>query len=443
VANPEHLAKLKDGVDAWNKWRAAEPVTPDLTRAHLGGANLAAADLSGANLTKARLGETMLCAANLTGANLSGARLGRANLGAANLAEANLSGADISGANLSTAQLGRANLLKADLRIANLSQADLSGATLSWADLRGADLSGTALRGAQLIASQLRGADLSEADLSGADLSEADLSEADLSDANLSGAFLCKTNLRQAVIKGADFSATRADETLWADLDLSVASNLDSIRHAAPSTVGTDTIRKSKGRLAEIFLRGCGLSDWEVRNARLYDPDLSAADVAEIQEEVHQLLTRGIVQTSPVFLSHSAQDGKFADAIAGGLDELGVRYWRDAKDSASGQADKILDRGISLDPTVLIVVSKRCARDAWLDAEVRAGLELSSRLKRVALCLLALDDTWTTAGFSHEIKDPTKGHTVIDFAAWQNEDVFAERFASVLERLGLLYRKES
>jgi uncharacterized protein YjbI with pentapeptide repeats len=56
VANPEHLAKLKDGVEAWNKWRAEARVAPDLTRAHLGGANLAAADLSGANLTKARLG---------------------------------------------------------------------------------------------------------------------------------------------------------------------------------------------------------------------------------------------------------------------------------------------------------------------------------------------------------------------------------------------------
>lgn len=442
MANPEHLAKLKDGVETWNKWRAANAVTPDLTRAHLGGANLAAADLSGANLTKARLGETILCAANLTGANLSGARLGRANLGSANLAEANLSGADISGANLSTAQLGRANLLKADLRVANISKADLSGTLLSWADLRGADLSGAALRGGQLIASQLRGADLSEADLSGADLSEADLSEADLRDANLSQASLRKANLCQAVLRGSDLGAALSDQTLWADLDLSLANNLDSIRHAAPSTIGTDTIRKSKGRLPEVFLRGCGLSDWEVRNARLYDPDLAATEIADVQEEVHQLLTRGIVQISPVFISCSTEDGAFVDALAGGLDELGVRYWRDIKDPAADAADRILDRGISLNPTVLIVLSKRCARSSWVEGELQMALELSAKLERPALRLLALDDAWTSASWLREIQDETKGHVVVDFADWRNEDVFAERFASLLDGLGLSYRKE-
>jgi uncharacterized protein YjbI with pentapeptide repeats len=443
VANPEHLAKLKGGVEAWNKWRAAAPVAPDLTRAHLGGVNLAAANLSGANLTKSRLGEAILCAANLTGANLSGARLGRADLGAANLAEANLSGADISGANLSTAQLGRANLLKADLRVANLSKADLSGALLSWADLREADLSGAAMRGAQLIASQLRGADLSEADLSGADLSEADLSEADLREANLNQAVLRKANLRQAVLKGADLADMRSDETLWADLDLSGATNLDSIRHTAPSTIGTDTIRKSKGRLPEVFLRGCGLSDWEVRNARLYDPDLSAAEIAEIQEDVHQLLTRGIVQTSPVFISHAVEDGDFVDAMAGGLDEMGVRYWRDMKDAATDQADRILDRGISLNPIVLVVLSKRCAKSAWVDGEVKMALELSARLERPALCLVTLDDAWMAADWSRETQDQAKYVVAVDFSAWHAEDIFAERLATLLGGLGLSYRKES
>ena len=443
MANAEHLAKLKEGVEAWNRWRASSEVAPDLTRAHLGGANLAAADLSGANMTKARLGEAILCAANLTGANLSGTRLGRANLGAANLVEANLSGADISGANLSTAQLGRANLLKADLRVANLSKADLSGASLGWADLRGADLSGAVMRSAQLVASQLRGADLSEADLAGADLSEADLSEADLREANLTQASLRKANLCQAVLKAADLGGARSDETLWAGLDLSEANNLESIRHLAPSTIGADTIRKSKGRLPDVFLRGCGLSDWEVRNVRLYDPELSAGEVAEIQEDVHQLLTRGIVQVSPVFISHSAEDGAFVEAVTSGLDELGVRYWRDVKDAGADQVDKALDRGISLNPTVLIVLSRRCAKSAWVESEVKTALELSSKLERTALCLVAVDDTWKDAKWSREIQDQAKGHVTIDFGSWQNEDVFAERFAQLLDGLGLSYRKES
>ena len=41
MANPEHLAILKRGVDAWNKWRVSNLlVRPDLWDADLGGADL-------------------------------------------------------------------------------------------------------------------------------------------------------------------------------------------------------------------------------------------------------------------------------------------------------------------------------------------------------------------------------------------------------------------
>lgn len=46
MADPEHLAILKQGVDAWNRWRQENPNTrPDLYRAHLIGAKLRRADL--------------------------------------------------------------------------------------------------------------------------------------------------------------------------------------------------------------------------------------------------------------------------------------------------------------------------------------------------------------------------------------------------------------
>ena len=71
MANPEHLEILKQGVEAWNKWRADNPdVIPDLSEAKLPGANLFDVNLSGAELSSA----------NLTGADLSEADLGGANL---------------------------------------------------------------------------------------------------------------------------------------------------------------------------------------------------------------------------------------------------------------------------------------------------------------------------------------------------------------------------
>ncbi len=47
MANPEHLAKLKQGIEAWNEWRKTNPeIVPDLRYAQLEGTDLSEADLT-------------------------------------------------------------------------------------------------------------------------------------------------------------------------------------------------------------------------------------------------------------------------------------------------------------------------------------------------------------------------------------------------------------
>ncbi len=54
MPNPEHIAKLKEGVEAWNAWRDENPdVMPDLVETNLSGADLFNATLTGATLFKA------------------------------------------------------------------------------------------------------------------------------------------------------------------------------------------------------------------------------------------------------------------------------------------------------------------------------------------------------------------------------------------------------
>jgi uncharacterized protein YjbI with pentapeptide repeats len=44
MANPKHLTKLKEGVEAWNKWRKNNPkIKRDLTEANLEAANFTGA----------------------------------------------------------------------------------------------------------------------------------------------------------------------------------------------------------------------------------------------------------------------------------------------------------------------------------------------------------------------------------------------------------------
>jgi uncharacterized protein YjbI with pentapeptide repeats len=101
MANQDHVARLKQGVAAWNAWRHKNSsVVPYLEGAHLSGANL-----RGANLY----------VANLIGADLSNASLSDAFLRDADLLGANLRHADLGGANLSGAELGETLFTNVDL----------------------------------------------------------------------------------------------------------------------------------------------------------------------------------------------------------------------------------------------------------------------------------------------------------------------------------------
>jgi uncharacterized protein YjbI with pentapeptide repeats len=120
MANEDHVARLKQGVAAWNAWRAEnESVVPDLHDADLRDADLEDADLSGADLSGASLGVHLAAIifpkSRRLGANLSHANLGGANLRDAFLLGAILSDADLSGADLSGAKLGETFLTDVDL----------------------------------------------------------------------------------------------------------------------------------------------------------------------------------------------------------------------------------------------------------------------------------------------------------------------------------------
>lgn len=131
MANPEHLAILKQGVKAWNDWRRQNPaVTPALSEADLHGVDLCLANLQAANLSYANL-----VGIRLQGANLSGTNLERGDFQYAKLQEANLRLSNLRNANFCCADLVRADLTDSqiagvDFSEANFHQADFSGASI-------------------------------------------------------------------------------------------------------------------------------------------------------------------------------------------------------------------------------------------------------------------------------------------------------------------------
>jgi uncharacterized protein YjbI with pentapeptide repeats len=92
MASKEHVALLKQGVEAWNRWRRENPEAhPDLSQAQLTGAHLIEVDLSDTNLFWADLAHANLHKADFTRASLFGANLYGANLHKAVLWDADLS----------------------------------------------------------------------------------------------------------------------------------------------------------------------------------------------------------------------------------------------------------------------------------------------------------------------------------------------------------------
>lgn len=363
MANPEHVAKLKEGVRAWNEWRSQNPrLLPDLRRADF-------------------------TVSEFRGIFQGGSKLGGVNFGSADLLRANLSRSDLAKANLSGAKLRRA---------------DLSGANLSGADLSVADLFG---------------ASLGRADLSGAKLFGADLRETNLCDANA-----VRTS----------FTATETSRTQWCGMDLSNALDLESIAHVGPSSVGLDTLVTSKGRIPDVFLRGCGLSDWEIEATKLYDPSLREDQRTAIAYEIIRLQGRQPIMFHSVFISYSTADEAFARKLHGDLQNAGVRCWFAPHDMASGKkVHEQIDRAIQAQDRLLLVLSAASMASEWVKTEIANARAKEREQKRQVLFPIALvpfDEVRKWRAFDADIgKDSAREvreYFIPDFSNWKDENAY-------------------
>ena len=451
MENPEYLEFLKQGVEVWNKWRKDNPDAKiNLRGADLCRANLVRVDFHMVNLSEADLLEVDLWGANLKGADLRKANLSEANLSEADLWEANLSEADLGkaillAANLTGADLRQANLLAVNLSESNLFGADLRKANLSEANLVRVDfyianLSGANLTRAILEVANIRKANLSEADLWGANLFRANLSEANLSEADLSEASLMDANLWGADLTNTKLKKVQLANTILANLNLNKVKGLEEIFHRAPSQISTDTIQRTQGNLPDKFLRGCGLSDFEIENARLYNPNLSNHEINDIVYKIYDLRAKQSIQISPLFISYNHNDNQFVEEVEEKLDKIGVRYWRDVHHAIAGPLEKQVDRAIRLYPTVILILSENSVQSDWVEHEVRTSRELAKELGRDVLCPVALDDSWKDSPWPERVMEQVMEYNILDFSGWKDKSVFEKQFRKLLDGLDLFYK---
>jgi len=231
MANPEHLARVNEGVSMWNYWR--RPYKYDGTvRSLLGGER--APDLSGWDARSLRTfdfqrfienyvphpGETKHLYEDVQDGSLSPElqRYGWQTLNDFDLSRTDLTGSNLSGIALRRSNLEGADLSSADLRGADLSEAKLQGAVLRGADLSGARCFSTNFSEADLTCATFRSAELAASIFSSTKLIEADLTNADLQMAKLVGTDLTGATLSECRVYGISTWDLRLVSTIQKDL---------------------------------------------------------------------------------------------------------------------------------------------------------------------------------------------------------------------------------
>lgn len=304
--------------------------------------------------------------------------------------EPDLSYADLRGADLIGAYLYGAYLRQAELIEANLSRANLIGAILCKANLSKA---------------HLRGANLWQADLSGADLREANLIGAELIEANLSKVNLCKADLRNA----------RCFQTIFANVNLSETKGLDKVKHRGPSSIGIDTLYKSKGHIPQEFLKGCGVPDQMIEYARS--------------------LTGSSIEFYSCFISYSSKDESFAQRLHNDLQAAGVRCWLACEDMKIGDEIRTtIDESIRVHDKLLIILSRHSVGSEWVKDEVEHAIDLEKERKQSILFPVRIDDAVMESKTGWSAKVRRQRH-IGDFTRWKDHDAYSEAFDRLLRDL--------
>jgi uncharacterized protein YjbI with pentapeptide repeats len=252
MANPEHLARLREGVTAWNRWRREDPsAEPDLD-----GEDLSRLKLKGVNFSRTSLVGTKMAGVDF-GIFAESACFVDSNLSRADLRAAKLTDGDFTGVLARETRFGWADLNRTDFTNADLRQADLASCSLRPSVLSGARLNGADLRGAELICADLEGADLERAVLS---------------------------------------------TTVLVGLDLTATKGLESCVHRGASFLDHSTLQRSRG-IPTGFLRGCGVADelidFAVRSAaaRYYSSFISySSKDVDFAKRIHSDLQDGGVR---------------------------------------------------------------------------------------------------------------------------------------------------
>lgn len=313
----------------------------------------------------------------------------------------------------------------------DLSGADLTRVDLEHSNLRNVNLSGADLQNASLWNAIMVNAVLTETNLRGANLANADLTDAKLNGCDLTDADLVGTKLIDADIGAANLSGARVGGTQFGNCDLSAAKGLLDLNHWGPSTLGLDTIYKSRGKIPESFLRSCGVPESFITQMRSL---VNAEDGLRFYS---------------CFISHSTKDAEFATRLHGKMRDAHLRVWYSPEDMAGGKKlHEEIETQIRVYDKLLVILSEHSLESEWVKTELRkafkaeresgqAGRPKQRKLFPVRLTDMERIKAWSCfdADSGLDLGVEMREYFIPDFSHWKEHDQFEASFARLLKDL--------
>jgi hypothetical protein len=203
--------------------------------------------------------------------------------------------------------------------------------------------------------------------------------------------------------------------TVFGNNDLSTVKGIETVQHLGPSTIGVDTIYKSKGNIPEAFLRGAGLPD-------------------DFIAQMKSIVTKPLAFHS-CFIGYSSKDEEFTQRLYTDLQLQGVRCWLDPKDLKLGEKFRMrIDESIRIHDKLLVILSANSVPSPWVGEEVEAALEKERNRKNPVLVSIRLDDAVmeTDQAWAASLR---RARMIGDFRAWKDAGHYQESFQQLLRDL--------
>lgn len=235
MANPQHVAWLREGVESWNHRRSSAPFEPDLS----------SEDVSLA-----------------------------------------LGGHERQDIRQISVNLRGVNLIQANLRDATLRDTDLTKAFFAKADLTNADLQGSVFERCRFVGTMFRNANLTHSKLPGARFWHCDLSLAKLVASDLSSAFLYGCILKGAHLYNADVKRTKIvasdpwkarlfwppENRFYAEFDNAQVKKTEDLLQWCRS------LRMAHGNSDILYFRGETRCEWSLQPSLMREPSLRTSE---------------------------------------------------------------------------------------------------------------------------------------------------------------------